>query len=186
MTGPSQPGYGQQPPGYQPAPSTGPGYGPSTGRAFGVAGAVLAVIGAALIVVAYTALDWFTHSSTDGPSHFSDVKNVVKQADAVGLANSFAKLYFGWLGWVLLVAAFVLALLANVPSAAAGVARPLGAVVGLAGIGATFWALKFLSTSKPSYSEYLKHARLGFWFTVAGFVLIAIGAMVGPRRTAAR
>jgi hypothetical protein len=150
------------------------------GNSIGVVGSLLALIGAAAIIVAFTAVDWF--SGFGGHSHFSDLHDITKGGGSTGIA----KAYFGWLGWVLLAATVLLALGANIPSPAATVLRPLGAIVGLASVGLTFWALKFESGSRPGYSEYLKHARIGFYLAAAGFLVAAIGAMIGPRRAPVR
>lgn len=177
----AQPQYGQPPPGQPQYGQPQGAYGrPSGGLTFGIVGAIIAVLGAALCVVAFTAVDWFTHASTDGPSHYSDVKKALDGAG--GFASGVSKLYFSWLAWALLALALILALIANAPTSAAGPLRPIGLVIALASIAVSFWALKFLTVSSPSYTEYLKHARLGFYFAVGGFLLIGIGALIGPRR----
>ncbi|MGN6608583.1 MAG: hypothetical protein ACTHMS_16430 [Jatrophihabitans sp.] len=183
-----QPGYGQPPaygqqPGYGQQPAYG-GYGqPSgarpgaAGRSLGIVALVLTVLGAAAVVVGFTALNWFTGSDR---SHFSDIGKVTK---ALGdQANSFSDAYFHWLGWVLLAVAAVVAVVAALPSGFAAAARTLGVLIGLAAAGATVWALKFEGTGGPAFSEYIKHARAGFYVAGGGFLLIAIGAAVGPRR----
>lgn len=195
---PSQPAYGQQPPGYGEAPPPGqygqPGYGqpahgyapgapapytqPTERRGLGLSGLILTALGAIACVIAFTAVDWYK----GGKSHFSDVSNVVDQADKVGFATGAAKVYFSWLAWVLLAAAVILAIIANLPTPVSGAFRALGALVGLAAIGMTFWAVQFLH-HQGAYSEYIKNARVGFYLTLAGFLLITIGALIGPRRT---
>jgi hypothetical protein len=173
----SQPGGqpGGQPYGQQQGYGAPPVYRQPAGNQFGIVGAIVAVIGAALVVVAFTAVGWFKGKQTK----FSDVKDLLDQAGSSG--SGVSKLYFSWLAWVVLAVVFVVAILANLPSPSASPLRPLGLVLGLAAIGLTFWAIKFLSTSKPSYTEYLKNARLGFYFTLAGFLIIGIGAAIGSR-----
>lgn len=182
--------YGQQP--GQPQPQYGQPiagqYGPPEGAygrppgqlTFGVVGTVLAAVGAASGVVAFTAVDWYTLGAKDSSSHYGEVKKVLDQLG--GTASGISKLYFGWLGWALLAVAFVVAVLANMPSSSAGPLRALGVIIAVASIAITFWALKFLSTSSPGYSHYLDHARIGFYLALAAFLLIGIGAMIGPRR----
>ena len=163
-----QPMYGDSTPPpapYVPQRSTG---GP------GIVGIVLAVVGAVAVIVSFTALEWFHEF---GKAKFSDL------ADATGSrtgATGIATAYFGWLAWVLLVAALLAAIVANLPTPASGALRPLGALLGLAGAGLTFWAIKFAHFG--GYTEFLKRADLGFYVAVGGFVLIAIGSMIGPRR----
>lgn len=194
--GPGQPQYGQPPatPGWNEADQ---GYGPTAGgpgrgygagstpyvagtgggNSIGVVGSLLAVIGAAAIIVAFTAVNWFSDFGTK--NHFSDLHKITNTTFGAGVA----KAYFGWLGWVLLAVTVILALAANVPSAAAAALRPLGAVVALVSIGLTFWAIKLSSAGTPGYSEYLKHARVGFYLAVAGFLIAGIGALIGPHRS---
>ena len=187
-----QPGYGQQPGQYgqhgQPAgqPQGRPPYGApygaanaygdpiSSGAKFGVVGTTLAGIGAVLLIIAFTAVDWF--SQFGGDSHFGDIHNVLDASP--NQANGLPKAYFGWLGWVLLIAVVVLAIAANLPSAASGPLRVLGAVLAAAAIAITFFAIQL--TDAPSYTQVLKHVRVGFYLALAGFLLAGIGALVGP------
>lgn len=173
----------------------------------GVVGLVLAVIGAALLVVSFTAVNWFRSSSDStfgGSTKFGEVHKHLGtiKAESQGLADGtwIAKAYFGWLGWVLLAAVVVLAILGNLPARGiSGLGRGLGLLVGLAGIGLTFWAIKLLSLSSSliaqvpsseraqledinSYSFYWHHVSIGFWLAVAGFAVAGIGAVLGPRR----
>jgi hypothetical protein len=194
MTGPTSPGTGPQPspeqqPGY-PAPF---GYGqpaamgpettrmarldPGPGLAFGVLGTVIAAVGAVLVVLSFTVLDWLTRGS-EPDSHFRTIRRVLSR-DAVPAAGP-AKLYFSWLGWALLVAVVVFALLANLPSPLTNAFRVIGALGAAAAIAVTFVAIKL--ADGPAYSEYLKHARIGFYVAVGGFLLVGIGALVGPAR----
>jgi hypothetical protein len=184
---PQQPAYGQPPPqpygqpaygqpqygGYvPPAPSPYVGGGPS-GESFGIVGAVLAVAGAVAGVISFTAVEWFH----EGHAKFSRMHDITDQSS---LATGIAKVYFGWLAWVLLAVAVIAALAANFPSSASRVLRAVGALVGLAGIGATFWAVKFAHTAK--YTEFLKRADAAFYIAVGAFALTAIGSLIGPRR----
>lgn len=170
----AQQAYGQPQQGYgQPG-----GYPAAGGRKFGVAGAVLAVIAAALGIVSFTAVDWF--ADLGQRAHFGDIGKIAKAADQ----NTIAKFYFSWLGWVLLAAVVVLALLACLPAATTPLFRTLGVLVGLGGIALTFLALPFAGTSGQgtSYTDYLKHARIGFYLALAAFLVGAIGAAIGSRR----
>lgn len=186
--------YSQQPGQYgQPAqggpsyanPQYGPGsYGrPPSGAAggrprkrFGLVGLVLSVVGAAAVVVAFLAsIDWGKSSNTT----YSKIHDLLSGAPS-DQVTTLAKLYFSWLGWVLLAAAFVLALLAALPTPAAGVLRTLGLLVGLGGAVVTFFAIKLATDA--GFIDYLKTARVGFYLAIAGFVVIAIGALIGARK----
>jgi len=185
-------GYGQQQPpagGYgqyqygQPmhggdAPPPAPYTQPRARMGVGVAGLALAIAGGVLGVIAFTAVDWF---KGDRPSHFHDVHNVLKALHAQHLDTAISKLYFDWLGWAVLAAAVIIAILANLPSPASAGLRVLGALIGLAGIGLTFWAIEF--AHGVAYSEFLKHARLGFYLTLGAFLLTTIASLLGPRKT---
>ncbi len=167
--GPSQ--YGQPPYGGQPGGS----------RSFGVVAAVLAVVGAALGVVSFTTVNWFTGGDD---SHFSDIKHLLSSGQAKQLASGFAKIYFSWLAWVLLAAVVISAILAAIPGVGTAF-RIIGVIVALGAIAATFVAIKFFnSKANESYGQYLKHARLGFYLAVAAFLVAGIGAAVGSRRRA--
>ncbi|MDT4943700.1 MAG: hypothetical protein QOH14_433 [Pseudonocardiales bacterium] len=176
--------FGAQPPfaGYRPPPRPGP--------RFGVVGAVLAALGAACLIVSFTAVNWFSGSTRNSPAHFSNVHDVLNVLDRFGhVAARPAQLYFGWLGWALLAAVLVLAVLAVVPSPLSAVSRLLGFLVAVAGIVMTFLAIKLTkgtlaleANTRGSYGEWLKHARIGFYLAVAGFLLAGIGAAFGPRR----
>ncbi|MDQ6849127.1 MAG: hypothetical protein M3070_03920 [Actinomycetota bacterium] len=204
-----QPPYGQR---YGAAPqNTGYGLRPRA-QGFGVIGAVLAIIGAAGVVVAFTLLDWLRgdksssslfqgagSQTTFSKLHhtLSGLQRQLDQAPAESSSHiSFgvAPYYFSWLGWVLVIAAFVLAILAVSPiGGLSTLCRVLGAVVGLAGVTATLWAIDLIridasfaqlfNSNTPSYFDYLKHASFGFWVALAGFLLLALGALAGPRKT---
>ncbi len=144
-----------------------------SGARFGVVGATLAGIGAVLLVIAFTAVNWRGGAAS---STFGDLGNTL---DVNGAANGVAHNYFGWLGWLLAVLVVTVAILANLPSAASGPLRALGAVGAAAAIAVTFFAINLYS-DHSGYFDYLKDARLGFYFALAGFLLAGIGAMVGP------
>jgi hypothetical protein len=149
---------------------------------FGALGLGVAAAGAVLSIIALTAVDWFTHTGTDGPSKVSHINSALKQADVLHAASGLSKAYFGWLAWALLIVGVLCAVTASVPSSIVPAARVAGAAVGLAAAVLTFIAIKFLTTSEPGYTEYLKHARLGFYLAVVGFVLIGVGSGIGAHR----
>ncbi len=136
---------------------------------------MLALLGGVVLVVSFTALTWFSAFPNSGT--FSAIHKVVGHSGSAG----FASAYFGWLAWVFLIVVVVAGVLSSVPSPALRVFRIIGVVVGFAAAGLTFLAIKISASSSPAYSEYLKHARIGFYFAVAGFLLAGIGAAIGPR-----
>ncbi len=166
-----QPIYGGSAPPPSPYVST------TSGQTFGIVGAALALVGAVLGVISLTAVKWF---SDTGKAHFSDIHDIVKALGSEG--TGMGKVYFGWLAWVLLAAAVVTALLANLPSSASAALRSLGVLVSLVGIGLTFLGIKFATNTK--YSDFLKHANVGFYLVLGAFLLTAIGSAIGPGRRA--
>jgi hypothetical protein len=144
-----------------------------SGAKFGVVGATLAGVGAILLIISFTAVNWFNGSH----SGFSDISD---QLDGQGnAAPGLASAYFSWLGWVLAIALVVIAIAANLPSPASGPLRAFGAILAAAGIAVTFFAIRF--SDGVAYTEFLKHARLGFYLALAGFLIAGIGALVGPK-----
>lgn len=194
-----QPPYGQPPaydqpqPGYRPPATMGPEttrmarLDPGPSQRFGLVGAVLTGLGALLVVLAFTALDWYGKNGLSGSqSRFSDIH---KALDQIGdFAQSPAKLYFGWLGWVLLAAAAVTALIAALPTVGMPF-RVLGVLVAIAAVVLTFLSIQLVKNDQAvekafrGYGAWLKHGRLGFYTAIAGFVLMGVGAAIGPSRT---
>ena len=181
-----QPQYGQQPgyqqPGYQqPAPgqrprftdSTANPFGAASDQAFGIVSTVLALLGGIVGIVALTGLDWFK-----GGVSFSDTDNVLDNAG--DRANGFASAYFGWLAWTFLIVAVIAAVAASFPSPALRIARVVGVVVGIAAAGLSFLALQF--GFGPSFTDLIKHARAGFYLLVIAYLLVGVGAGIGPRK----
>jgi hypothetical protein len=145
----------------------------SSGAKFGVVGATFAGIGAVLLIISFTAVDWF---SNGGPSHFGDIKDLIdgNSRGATGVADTF----FSWLGWVLLIVVVIVAIAATLPSPASGPLQALGAVLAAAAIALTFFAIQIFDGTP--YSSYIKHASVGFYLALAGFLLAGIGALCGP------
>ena len=175
----TQPPYQYEPPAPQMGPQTtrmaridpGPSY------TFGFIGAAIAVVGIVLGIISFVALDWVSDSGQT--LTFGNLKDLVNSAGGLGQSlPGDTEIYFTWLGWVLLIVGFVVALLACLPSPASPALRGLGVLLGLAGIGLTIWAMK----GDSSWSDLFKHGAIGLWLALAGFLLIAIGAAIGPQR----
>lgn len=175
---PAQPGYPQQP-GYPPQPGMGPRgpYPPPNAETFGIAGTVMALLGGIMLVVSFTALDWFAHiTGGNGNASFGDISDIIGNNSA---AKGFASAYFGWLAWLFLIVVVIAGVLSSVPSPAMRIFRIIGVVVGFAAAGLSFLAVQL--SDSGSYLDYLKDARIGFYFAVVGFVVAGIGAAIGPR-----
>jgi hypothetical protein len=173
--------YGQQPYGYgqqgdrRSAVANAYGAPIGSGAKFGVVGATFAGVGLVLLIIAFTAVPWFTNS-VGTQSHFGDLHDLVdaRSASATGVADA----YFSWLGWVLVIATVVIAIVATLPSPASGPLRALGAVLAAAAIALTFFAIQIFDGT--AYSDYIKHASVGFYLAIGGFLLAGIGALCGP------
>ena len=97
-------------------PANYPGYGvnTTTHRELGIVGLVITVIGAAMIVASFTALNWLSGDDGFGGTatvKFSDLHDAVTSDAPV-----VPRLYFNWLGWALLAATVVIAVLGNLPT----------------------------------------------------------------------
>lgn len=147
-----------------------------SGAKFGVIGTTVAGIGAVLLIVALTAVTWISRGGVS--LSFGQVHSRVG-ADAAA-ASGMAGSYFSWLAWTLTIVTVIVAVAANLPSPAAGPLRALGAVLAAAAIAFTFLSIR-LYTGR-SYSDYISGASVGFYLAVLGFLLVGIGALIGPKR----
>jgi hypothetical protein len=157
---------------------------PGPSQKFGAISFLVTLIGAFVVVLAFTAVDWTRGTS----SSFSDIHTVLDHADEVfGISpEAVAKAYFGFLGWALLAATVLCALLAAVPAIGSPF-RILAPVLAVSAIVLTFLAIKLFKNNAAAglvrdYSDYLKDSRAGFYLAVGGFLLIGIGAAIGPGR----
>jgi hypothetical protein len=168
-----QPQYGQQPRYSAAANAYGAPVG--SGARFGVVGATLAGVGAVVLIIALTAVNWV--SGNGSSATFSDVHDALdaNSAGAAGVASA----YFSWLAWLLTIVTVIVAICANLPSPASGPLQALGAVLAAAAIAFTFLAIR-LSTG-GSYSNYISNASVGFYLAIVGFLLVGSGALVGPK-----
>jgi hypothetical protein len=216
-----QPGYGQQ--NYGP-PNQGPpnqgyggqGYPPATATTKGrpnIGALILAVIAAILGVLSLFVLGWYRDnyssvsggSGTSSSSKFSKIHDVLTSAqhqiDSNPTAGKYIHLgisptYFGWLGYVLIAAAVVLAVISALPTGAAVMLfKILTALVALAGIGLTLWAIDLISfdaalrsqigsDAPGGYGDWIKHTSFGAWAMGLAFLLCLIAALIPPKRVA--
>jgi hypothetical protein len=146
-----------------------------------VPGVVLVLVGAVLALLSFRVLHWYdvpaSHDSS-GDVTFGKLRDSADQLGGAGLAAA----YFGWLAWLLLLAGIGLGVAANLPTPLADPLRVSGFVVGLLGTGATAYALAQHFRATGSDHGIFHNASWGTWAALAGFVLIALGAALGPRR----
>lgn len=153
-------------------------YGPQPARQSpGIFGIILTGIGAVLLILSLTSLDW--ESSGGNKVDFSDLHRATKDA-----GQALPKAYFSWLAWVMLIVVVLVALLANMPlGGSVNVLRALGLLLGLGAIAITIFALRANADWKPFFKAVKRDADIGLWLTLAGFLLVGIGALIGPKKS---
>jgi hypothetical protein len=159
------------------------------GRSFGLPGAVLVIVGAALVLIAFRFLDWYdVGGGTDsaGNATFSKLHNTADQLSGAGAARA----YFDWAAWVLVIALVVGGIAANLPVPVADGLRVVGFLIGLIGAGATYFAIAQLHnaqiTAGAAKHNLLYNSTWGLWAAFAGYLIGAIGAGLGPRAAKAK
>ncbi len=211
-----QPQYGQQnyPPQQQGYSGNAPVASTATTRGRpNVAGLVLAVIAAVLGILSLFVFGWYRDNfksvsggaNSSSNSKFSKIHDALNQLqhliDSNPSAGKFislgvAPIYFSWLGYLLIAAAVVLALIAALPTGGAVMLfKVLTAIVSLAGIGLTLWAIDLFSLAPAAqasatggtpngYGDWIKHTSFGAWAMGVAFLLCLIAALIPPKRVA--
>jgi hypothetical protein len=156
----------------------------SDGRSIGARGIALLVAGLALVVLSVGALQWYrVQPGVDVAGSGFTFRDLQQNADQLNAPVAAA--YFNWLAFALGVAVAVVGVLANVPLPGTGVLRVAGFLLGAAGAVATYYALAQLFYAQHaaggSSHSVLHNASYGLWCCLAGFVVAAIGAALGPR-----
>jgi hypothetical protein len=184
-------------------PRAGRGIPPGAGSmasGFDRVGSMLVGLGCVLILSALTLLNWFRSGSgffngAGAHSTFSDVHDLLsgytQQLASQGLSShvSFgaSRSYFGWLGWLLLLAAGGFgALAASAFGTAHFIVRWLGAVVAATGFGVTLLAMNLITfegnapnnADAPSYGDFLSNSGPGAWCALAGYLFVIVGCLV--------
>lgn len=181
--GQQQGGYGyQQPAGYGYEQRDWRGYSSQPREKVGIIGLALAVVGAVLLILSFTTLNWYKPPG----GKFSDLHDAAKAADA-GLAKAFS----GWLAWVLVALVIITAVLANLPIGGMALTfRIIAPVLGILGIVLTLLALNnYWSKVKDAAQAQgidvgiFNHSEIGLYFALAGFLIAGIAGVFGPRRT---
>jgi hypothetical protein len=207
-----QPQYGQQ--NYPPQQGTAPVASTATtkGRP-NVGGLVFGVIAAVLGILSLFVLGWFRDNfnsvsggaNSSSGSKFSKIHDALTQLQHVIDSNpsagklislGVAPIYFSWLGYLLIGAAVVLAIIAALPTGGAVMLfKVLTAIVSLAGIGLTLWAIDLFSLAPAAranttgsvpngYGDWIKHTSFGAWAMGLAFLLCLIAALIPPKRVA--
>lgn len=161
-----------------------------------IVGLGLAGAGLFVLVMAAASARWYNlgYQLSDINRIFDVLSKQPTAIDPKGVStNGWAVAYFGWGLWVVLAVAGVLGLAANTPPLTVrlpAVARPAlaagGALAAVVGMAWTFLAVNLFdlhSAQDDGWGDWFGRARFGFWAALAGFVLIAAGAVVGAIAT---
>jgi hypothetical protein len=178
-----QPGnYPQQPSGYdyqQPQQPAWRSRYDEPSESAGIVGLAVAAVGALLLVIGVAALNWYTVLGQEGK--LTDLGDSAKDIDA-----GLMKAYSGYLVWILVLAVVAAAVVASLPSGAAALFRIITPVLGVIGVvitllaSSTFWN-KAKDTGLQDAGVF-KHAQIGLFLTLAGFLIVGIAGVFGPRR----
>ena len=164
----------------------------------------LILLGTVLGALSLSVLNWFRgtlhllHGSQSTAGDIGDLLDrLVSERRALDDRNAFhlglSDYYFSWLAWVLLAAAFIVAIVATLPTSEGGPVRFLAVLLAVLGILATLWSLDVYRPAHdprlangPSYAQFVSHTSYGAWAAFAAFVLIGFGAVLGPGPRPAR
>jgi hypothetical protein len=178
---------------------------------FNTPAVVLTAAAACLGALAVTVLTWFRHAAvavllTGSPdtrwtfgrlgTELDAERNRLTHSPAAvrdGIHLGIGPYYFGWLGCALVGAAVVLAIVAAAPpSAVTAGARLLGAVISVAGIAATLYAVDLIRVDSnvvirgakrpPGFLDYLGATGAGTWSMLAAFALTLVAVTLPARR----
>lgn len=159
-------------------------------RGVGWVGVILALAGAALVAVGLFGLDWL--SLDDETSNRSQISGLLDDIDAQGGSPSiFSTTFFAW-GWIVTLVVAGVVVLATLVLRAGG--RILAAVLALVALA---WVLFGWLNLRAYLNNDFNNDALGFggesfgpeiggWITVAGFGLLALGALLGGPLAARR
>ena len=143
-------------------------------RGFGGFAAIAGLVGGGMVALSFLFLDWL---SVDPPlTKFADLHRVAVHATG----DTFSRYYFSWVAWVGLGVIVGVTLLSSIPARTHWVSRPLAIITGIAGAGLTVLAVQELPGG--TWTHVYQDSIVGVWCAVAGCLVCACGAFVGPRR----
>ncbi|MGI8760189.1 MAG: hypothetical protein ACR2LF_02590 [Jatrophihabitantaceae bacterium] len=145
----------------------------------GAAGIGLMSVGAVLLLVSFTAVNWYpgsTGADAQADITFSKLRALSGGAGVPAITHA----YFAWLAWVLLILVIVVAFAANLPTQAANPLRVAGLFAGLVGAAVTYLALE--QPHQGTSGGAFDHAQVGIWLALGGYLLAGLGASLGPVR----
>jgi hypothetical protein len=150
----------------------------------GALGVTLVVAGVVLVILAVASLQWYrVDPGVDVAGSGFTFRDLQQNADQ--LHAPVAAAYFSWLAFALGLGALVAGVLANLPTVGTNVLRLVGFLIGVAGVVGTYYALAQLFYAQRAAGgashSVLENASYGVWCALAGFLLAALGAVLGPR-----
>lgn len=152
------------------------------GKRLGYPGIALVLCGAVLVLVSFTAVNWYAGShGADAVSDigFRDLHQNLSAFHAPGAATT----YFGWIAWTVLILALICGFAANLPTAHANGLRVAGLALGLVGFAWTYYALaQYIQGLKDRGVDagVFDNAGAGIYLALVGYLLLALGAAIGP------
>lgn len=147
------------------------------GTRIGYPGIALMIAGSVMLLAAFTVVNWYPGSR--GADSEADI--TFKKLHALagsGGTPAISQMYFNWLCWALLILAIVVAMAANFPSVATESLRIFGFALGLTGAAITYLVLE--QPHRGTTGSAFDHAQYGVWLALAGFLVIGLGAALGP------
>ncbi len=156
-------------------------------RRLGVLGMLVVTLGAIMLIMSFTSLDWRQRATGGGDNvgriDFAALRQNLEHFPAAGRPGP-AVAYFSWLCWVLLILLIIVGFAANVPTRRANGLRLTGFFLGLVGAAFTYYALTRYAQATHdlfgSGSGALDNADLGIWFALLGYLSAGAGAAIGP------
>jgi hypothetical protein len=162
---------------------------------------ILLGVGAFLILLSLTVLEWFR----SGPGFFANAGNNTSFHEVhntiVAVQHGFADIsghvtfgassaYFSWLGWVAFLVTVGLGVV-TVTSLGATVwpARWLTVAASVAAVVLILFALDIISfegnppknAQTPSWGDFIAHSGPAAWAAIFGYLLIMVSALLAPR-----
>lgn len=160
---------------------------------FGLIGLTVTTIGAGVLLVAFVLLDWFVGNEPNAVPSSDGIAPVTtltfRDAYVAGTQDHLRVLthdYVTWLGWALLFAAVLAAVVSSLPGARSNRWRVAGVIIGVGAAAVTYLACTFTVDGDPA-NRLSADIRAGFGDTklgaklaLAGFLICALGAALGP------
>ncbi|PZS28790.1 MAG: hypothetical protein DLM58_16585 [Pseudonocardiales bacterium] len=160
---------------------------------FGLPGLVITVAGTGLLLGSFLFLDWFEGTDLAASPRRDGIQTTtsltLREAYIASTQSRLGVLvhsYVAWLGWGLVLVVVLAAIASGLPGPRSKGWRMAGVVVGAGGVAATYFACHLSFASDPDSrlrvwaTSGFTDTKLGPKVAVAGFLLCAFGAALGP------